>query len=156
MMSATLTPKLPSLRRVGDQPGGGLVLASALVLVSGAAMSLAVVLRLSGGSLSLSYGLWVALSGAVGAWAGLGMAWRDLGWPGTKGILLAVRGSFVFAMTGAIAGGSLVLPIFGTMFAPFAVIVTLMAIPAAAVGLAATLALVHRRLLLWRARGAPF
>ena len=70
-MSAAMTPNLPSLQRSGPAPADSFVLAAGLIIVSGAALGLVAVSRLAEGNLPLSYGLWVALSGAVGAWAGL-------------------------------------------------------------------------------------
>ena len=116
---------------------------------------LVAVLRLAGGALPLSYGLWVALSGAVGAWAGLAVSWEDFGWPGFRGAFRAILGGIKFSLIAAIAGGTMVLPVFGTMFAPLAVCITLLAVPAAAVGLLATLALTHRAVRRWRSLAGP-
>ena len=154
-MSAALTLQLPTLRRSGHVPGDGLALASGLILASGATLALVAVLRLAGGALPLSYGLWVALSGAVGAWAGLAVSWEDFGWPGFRGAFRAILGGIKFSLIAAIAGGTMVLPVFGTMFAPLAVCITLLAVPAAAVGLLATLALTHRAVRRWRSLAGP-
>ncbi|MGA1180227.1 MAG: hypothetical protein ACO3U1_06440 [Marivivens sp.] len=149
-MSAAMTPNLPSLQRSGPAPADSLVLAAGLIIVSGAALGLVAVSRLAEGNLPLSYGLWVALSGAVGAWAGLAASWQDFGWPGLRGAFRALVGGLKFSLTAAVAGGTMVLPVFGTMFAPLAVFVTLLAVPAASVGLLATLALAHRAVRRWR------
>ncbi len=122
-----------------------------MILSSGAALALVVVLRLASGPVPVSYALWVAVSGAVGAWAGLSAAWRDFGWPGARGFVRALKGGVVFSFIAAITAGSMILPVFGTMFAPFAVLVTLLAKPAAAVGLVATLAITDRLVGRWRA-----
>ena len=145
-----MIPNLPSLQRSGPAPVDSVVLAAGLIFVSGAALGLVGVSRLAEGSLPLSYGLWVALSGAVGAWAGLAASWQDFGWPGLRGAFRAMAGGFKFSLTAAVAGGTMVLPAFGTMFAPLAVFVTLLAVPAASVGLLATLALAHRAVRRWR------
>ena len=149
-MSAALTPKLPSLQRSGPASADSFVLAAGLILASGAALGLVAVSRLPGGSLPLSYGLWVALSGGVGVWAGLAASWQDFGWPGLRGAFRALLGGLKFSLTAAVAGGTMVLPVFGTMFAPLAVFVTLLAVPAAALGLLATLALAHLVVRRWR------
>jgi len=151
-MSAATTHDLPAPKRTGEALVGGLVLASALILASGAALALVVVMRLASGDVPLSYALWVALSGAIAAWAGLAVSWRDFGWPGARGFLRAMRGGIIFSFAAALAGGSMILPVFGTMFAPFAVLVTLIAKPAAAVGLIATLTTANRALGRWRAQ----
>ena len=145
-----MTPNLPSLQRSGPAPADSLVLAAGLIIVSGAALGLVAVSRLAEGSLPLSYGLWVALSGAVGAWVGLAASWQDFGWPGLSGAFRALLGGLKFSLTAAVAGGTMVLPVFGTMFAPLAIFVTLLAVPAASVGHLATLALAHRAVRRWR------
>jgi len=63
-----------------------------------------------------------------------------------------MRGGIIFSFAAALAGGLMILPVFGTMFAPFAVLVTLIAKPAAAVGLIATLTTANRALGRWRAQ----
>ncbi len=80
--------------------------------------------------------LWFALSGGIGTVAGLFAARGRLGHPGPRGWLEALWGGVVLFFVAALVGGTLALPLYGTMFAPMMMALTFGSTPVlAAMGL---------------------
>ena len=77
-----------------------------------------------------SVGEWFsALAGAVGGASGGGLMRDRFGQPGALGGLSAVLGVFLATMLLGIVAGTLVLPLFGTMFGPWLIVVTTVETP---------------------------
>ena len=111
----------------------GLILAGIGVAMFGAALSFSVVNRLGGDPeiirISGLYDLWSIVAGSVGAVAALYIGRGSFGYPGALGWSRAFVGIGFVTFVGALIGGTLALPIFGTMFGPFALALTLFAHP---------------------------
>lgn len=90
------------------------------------------------------YDVWALLSGAVGASLGLFLGRRWMGRPGVKGACCAMVGALAITFTAALIGGSLALPIYGTMFGPLAVVSTFYEVPIAALLWLSMIYLCHR------------
>ncbi len=105
------------------------MLAYTIVALFGAGLSFLVVNQLGGSQEIIRtlgwYDFWVIVSGSVGAASGLFIGRRWLGHRGFNGILRALAGMLVISFTGSLVGGTLSLPIYGTMFGPLALAVTL-------------------------------
>jgi len=117
----------PSLNKYSDGERG-VYLAYAIVSLFGALLSFLVINQLGGSSEILRplglYDLWSIASGAVGASIGLYVGRRWLGGTGLSGWLKALVAIPVISFIAALAGGTLALPIYGTMFGPMALAVT--------------------------------
>ena len=99
----------------------------------GAALALIVVLRLDPDAMFARplgwYERWIIVSGFLGGAAGVWLARERLGravWPDLPIAL------FILTGMGAIVGGTLALPLYGTMFGPFTLAVIFVASPVAA------------------------
>ncbi len=107
----------------------GIYLAYCVVGVFGAVLAFLVVNQLAGNEQILSkvgaYDLWAIVSGAVGATSGLYLGRRWLGGPGLAGWLNALVAIPVVSFMGSLVAGTIALPIYGTMFGPLALAVTL-------------------------------
>lgn len=103
----------------------------------GAIISFVVVNQLGGGQHIIRplapYDYWIICSGAIGAPVGafLGRDW--FGHPGHAGILRASAGVLIVSFLASVVAGTLALPLYGTMFGPFSMIVTMVGSPMLAV-----------------------
>jgi len=132
----------------------GVLLAALVVAVFGAGLALCVIGRLGGSHTvmrSLSYyDFWIIFSGGLGSSIGLYLGRNWFGHPGLSGWRKAVAGIFVVTFAGAICSGSLALPLYGTMFGPFSVLMTFIGNPILGVFWVATLLSAHRLIINWR------
>ncbi len=107
----------------------GICTAHMIVAMFGAGLSFTAINRLGGHSDILrtltAYDYWAILSGALGAASALYIGRRWLGQPGGRGLFMALCGIPVISFVGGLIGGTLALPIYGTMFGPMALAVTL-------------------------------
>ena len=107
------------------------------VAIFGAALGLNVVLTLGGVAALIApftaYDYWVIFSSAVGGCMGLYLGREWLGHAGAKGHGRALLGMVWISFVGALFGGTLALPLYGTMFGPFTLVVTLFSAPLLAV-----------------------
>ena len=77
--------------------------------------------------------VWLAFAGAVGGLIGARSAASFFGRSGPAGTLLIFAGVLFLTVVFGIAAGSLILPIYGTMFGPWLAVVGLVSHPVAAV-----------------------
>ncbi|MFO7805726.1 MAG: hypothetical protein R6V30_08665 [Paracoccaceae bacterium] len=108
-------------------------LAYCAVAMFGAGLSFVIINGLGGGETVLrkftAYDLWSMVAGTVGAPAGLYISRRWFGGSGIIGWARMLVGVPCVAFFGGIAGGTLALPFYGTMFGPFSVAMTFWAMP---------------------------
>ncbi len=113
------------------------VLAFLIVGIFGAAIGFMVALRLGQGAILhfgiRGYDIWMICAGALGSMAALALAGRQFGQPGFRGFLRALLASVWVSFFGSLIGGTLMLPLYGTMFGPFTLAVTLISSPLFAV-----------------------
>lgn len=79
------------------------------------------------------YETWIVLAAGLGAMLALFLAGDRVGHHGPWTMLRAVSGLIWVSLVGAIIAGTLSLPLYGTMFAPFTLVVTLATSPVIAV-----------------------
>ena len=95
----------------------------------GAGMSFTIVNEMGGEGQILRplswYDSWMILSGLIGACVGLFLGRSCLGHGGWRGAFCMLRGGIVVTFAAAIVGGSLALPLYGTMFGPLLLGMTL-------------------------------
>lgn len=95
---------------------------------------------------------WTAVAGFVGAAGGFMSSYsRWFGHIGSSGWLSALCGAMVLSGVGSVVAGSLILPLYGTMFGPLQLVTTLIAHPLLAVSWIGMLICVHGLLRPWRA-----
>jgi hypothetical protein len=108
-----------------------------IVMLFGAALSVNVVLTLGGVAAWMTpfttYDYWVFFCGAIGTGAGLYLGRDWFGHAGKRGAMQAAIGIVWISFVGALIGGTLALPFYGTMFGPFTLVVTLINTPFLAV-----------------------
>lgn len=131
-----------------------LVAACLSVALFGAAVSLTVIGTLGqhqilAGGLTL-YGLWLCLSGAIGGAAGIVLSLRWLGHPGQGGWVAALWGILLICFIGALVGGTLALPLYGTMFGPMLLGLALLGSPMITILWIGVLLGVHVLIRQWR------
>ncbi|WP_245540976.1 hypothetical protein [Octadecabacter antarcticus] len=124
----------PSLRKYFGLTEGerARVLAFALVGTCSATLGYLAVLHLDSDSSfdGLSwYQTWLVVASGLGGMIALFLSGDRMGQPGSAGATRAVAGALWVTFIGALIGGTLGLPLYGTMFGPFIVVVTLMAAP---------------------------
>lgn len=106
----------------------GMCWAHVIVAIFGAGLSFTAINRLGGNTEIIrsfsAYDYWAILSGALGAAAALFVGRRWFGWPGVRGLFTALCGVPVISFMGGLIGGTLALPVYGTMFGPMALAVT--------------------------------
>lgn len=99
----------------------------------GAVLGLNVVLTLGGAAAWIApfdaYDYWVIFSGAAGGCAGLYFGHDWMGHAGPRGFGRALLGVIWVSFLGALIGGTLALPFYGTMFGPFTLLMTLLSAP---------------------------
>ncbi|TNY30865.1 hypothetical protein [Pelagovum pacificum] len=130
-------------------------LAYLLVAVVGAWMSFVIVTNLDNPDRPFfqpltGYETWQIAAGAIGAIVGLALSGELLGQSGRYGWKRAIWGGVFVSFVGALVAGTLVLPLFGTMFGPFSLFVALVGRPLLAVVWIAHLAGAHWLLRRWR------
>lgn len=75
------------------------------------------------------YQTWIVVASGLGGMIALFLSGDRMGQSGHSGALRAVAGGIWVTFIGALIGGTLGLPLYGTMFGPFIVVVTLMGAP---------------------------
>lgn len=123
-----------SLRRTKKPTEGerARVLAFSLVGLSSGCLGYLAVLHLDRAALfeQLSwYQTWIVVASGLGGLLALFLAGDRMGQSGVKGALRGVAGAIWVTFIGALIGGTLSLPLYGTMFGPFIVFVTLLGAP---------------------------
>lgn len=120
----------------------------------GAALALNVVTTLGGHADMFhafsTYDYWIVLSGATGGCVGLYMGRNWMGLPGMRGIVFALIGMIWISFLGGLVGGTLALPIYGTMFGPFTLFVSLFSAPLLALFWGCILLAAHFLIMMWR------
>ncbi|MGZ9810651.1 hypothetical protein ACXN5S_09320 [Pseudoroseicyclus sp. H15] len=138
-----LTPERGGEQRV--------VLALATVAAVGATVALRGGVRLNGGMpLSPLYGGWMVLAGGVGAAAALWAVRGHYGHEGPLGLVRFVWGVLIATFLAGLLGGTMALPLYGTMFGPFALGTVLASAPLLAVIWLVAFARLHRSMIVWR------
>ena len=122
--------------RLGRATDGerGHLLAYVIVTVAGALMTFLIVTRLENPDRSLfsalsGYEVWVTASGGIGAIAALYLTGELMGQPGKSGFFHALRGVLSLSFAGSLIAGTFALPLYGTMFGPFSLVVTVIGAP---------------------------
>jgi len=108
------------------------VLAYVLVAFSSGALGLLAVFHLEKGTVLGTLGwyqIWVMLAAAIGGVLALFLAKERIGQSGVSGWVRGAAGGIWVTTIGALIGGTLALPLYGTMFGPFIVLVTLIGTP---------------------------
>lgn len=107
----------------------GVYLAFVIIGLFGAVLSFLVVNKLGGEAEILRtfgiYDLWAIASGAIGATTALYLGRHWLGMKGLAGWIKAAVAVPLITFGGSLVGGTLTLPVYGTMFGPLALGVTL-------------------------------
>lgn len=120
----------------------------------GAIIGFLVALHLSQGELLRGgfgpYDLWMIVAGCIGSMTGLYMAGDRFGQPGWRGFVNALAASIWVSFVSSLIGGTLMLPLYGTMFGPFTLAITLSTKPLFAVMWFANLFAAHLMLAYWR------
>ncbi len=128
--------------------------AYACVGLFGAGIGLLVAMHLSQGAVLqqrfAAYDIWMIFAGAIGSMCGLYIAGNRFGHPGWAGLVNAVAASVWVSFVGSLIGGTLMLPLYGTMFGPFTLAVTLSSKPVFALLWFANLFGAHLMLTYWR------
>ena len=75
------------------------------------------------------YELWVVIASAIGGAAGVRFNTRWIGVPGFSGFLRSIPGVLFVTIIGAVVAGTLALPLYGTMFGPFILLITMVKNP---------------------------
>ncbi len=131
-----------------------LAMAYIFVALFGAGMAFVAVIQLGQGTAFARpmnwYECWIVLAGALGGVAALFLAGDKLGRPGWRGHLRATLGAIWVSFVGALIAGTLALPIYGTMFGPFTLGITLAGSPMLAGLWFANLMSAHLLISAWR------
>lgn len=114
-----------------------IILAYFGVAVFGAALGINVVLTLGGAAAWITpfnaYDYWVIFSASAGGCVGLYLGREWMGHEGPRGVGRAIIGIIWVSFVGALAGGTMALPFYGTMFGPFTLVVSLFSAPILAI-----------------------
>lgn len=134
--------------RVRRTPGERRALmAYAVIALAGAVAAFVVTLRLGRSGMLTGgpglYDLWVVVAGAAGAVAALWHLRDRFGLPGLAGAGQAALAALILTLGAAIVAGTLILPPWGTMFGPFLMLVSLVAVPILGLCWLAALAAAH-------------
>ena len=109
------------------------VLAHLATGLFGAGVALVAVMRLGGGmffSRPISgYEIWMVIAGGLGGGLGLYLNRHRMGVGGPQGVLQAFGAIILTNIMGGVIGGTLALPLYGTMFGPFALVMILLSSP---------------------------
>lgn len=122
-------------------------LAYFLVAVVGLGMGYLNVVRLADGRPLIEgfswYERWIVLCAGLGAVTALFLSGDRMGQGGPWSAARALAGAIWVSIVGAIIAGTLALPLYGTMFAPFSLVITLATSPVIALIWAAHLLGIH-------------
>lgn len=103
------------------------------------------------GALSMGMAYWALLAGGFGGAAGFWLSYeRWFGHDGLTGWIAAVFGAVVVSAVGSVIGGTLIFPLYGTMFAPLQLVMTMIANPVLAVLWLGMMLYAHWLLAAWR------
>jgi hypothetical protein len=109
------------------------VLAHVATALIGAILAFSAVMRMGQGEFFAqpmsAYDIWIVLSGALGGALGLYLNRHRMGQVGTFGAVQALSAVVLSNVTGAVICGTLALPLYGTMFGPFTLIMILVSSP---------------------------
>lgn len=94
--------------------------------------------------------LWFVTAGILGALYGLYLGRNWMGHVGLRGNLKALGGILIISFGGALVGGTLALPFYGTMFGPLMFGLTLIGNPVMAILWLNTLVMSHFLMRIWR------
>lgn len=95
--------------------------------------------------------VWTVAAGGIGGFCAFFSCHRTyLGFPGLVGWIWAGFGAVMITAVAAVIGGTLILPYYGTMFAPFQVVVAMIEFPYLAAAWIAMLVCAHKLLQPWR------
>lgn len=111
------------------------ILALALAALAGAVLCLASVGALDpgrAGHAGPGVTLWRLMAGAVGSFVVLRFNLGRFGWLHLQGWVRMAGGSLLVTLFAPVVAGSLILPLYGTMFGPFALVLTVIRHPALA------------------------
>lgn len=132
-----------------------LVLAYLVVGIFGGGMAFVAVTQLGHGAIlsrAMSlYEKWMVMAGMLGAMAGLYMAGDRMGQPGWAGHRRALFGAVFVTFVGSVVAGTLALPLYGTMFGPFTMAMTMVGAPVVALLWISNLLAAHMLIGAWRA-----
>ena len=138
-----------------DLTAGERSLLQAYLAVGGmsAVLALTVVAHLDRGAVLLqapsAYAGWLLVSGAVAGVAALRAVRHRIGLPGAVGAFSTAGAALVATLIAGVVGGSLALPVYGTMFGPFSLLVTLAAMPGLGIAWLGCFVLAHLWIRLW-------
>lgn len=121
-------------------------LLSFIIAGFGASLAFLSVLRLNKDAVfapTSHYGIWVFVAGGVGALVALQASIRLFGGRGFLGATSAIWGSIYLSVIGSLVAGTLILPIYGTMFGPLTLVGTLADTPLFALAWSLVLFFVH-------------
>ena len=97
------------------------------------------------------FAYWTIFAGLVGGLVGFFAGYRRwLGHAGALGWIRAIFGALMISLIGAVVAGTMILPYYGTMFAPFQVILMMIETPLLAVVWVAMILSAHCMILQWR------
>ncbi|MFQ1699795.1 hypothetical protein ACJ5NV_04285 [Loktanella agnita] len=96
------------------------------------------------------YDHWIVLSGAFSGGFTLYLARGWMGMQGTLGIARALVGSIILAFVAAVMTGTLIMPIYGTLFGPIMLVTQFIELPALAVLWFVIAVVVHALIAIWR------
>jgi len=124
------------------------------VAIFGAIMSFSVVNRLGGGNEIIrpmtSYDCWIILAGGIGAYSALFLGRTWLGHAGIGGYVRVLIAIPVISFIASIITGTLAFPGHGTMFAPLALVTTVIANPMLGILWGGMIVAAHFRFARWR------
>ncbi|WP_394153994.1 hypothetical protein [Loktanella salsilacus] len=128
--------------------------AALAVTLAGGAISYSVVTQLGDNKEMLrslsGADYWFIIAGMVGSFAALFVGRDWFGHGGAAGVLQLVAGMISVTFMGTIIGGTLALPLYGTMFGPMMFGVTIAAHPVLALVWLNALVVAHLLMMLWR------
>ena len=120
----------------------------------GSAISFMVINQLGGANQIIrplsTYDVWAIFAGGIGAGAALVIARRWFGHRGVSGLVQALIGVGFVSFLASLIGGTLALPLYGTMFGPFSFVMTLMGAPFVALLWVTTILMAHVLMFAWR------
>ncbi len=156
VMLAMFDPFMRLYRRLSLTQGEqSILLAFFGVGFFGAAIAMNVVMTLGGVPALITpfsiYDYWVICCGALGACAGLYLGRDWMGHTGLRGVAFAMIGMIWISFLGGVVGGSLALPLYGTMFGPFTLFVSLFSAPLLGIFWGCILVAAHLLVKIWRA-----
>lgn len=122
----------------------------AKVCLAGALTAVTTADMLLQGALDHGVFVWSILCGALGVGWALVVCIRWLGHSGRIGVFKFVFAALSIGFVGAVAAGSLILPIYGTMFGPFALTMAFVNVPGLALIWFVSIGAAHCAAIRWR------